>query len=139
MSYLRPLIGFGDVPPWGWGVLAAIVAVGAFCGHRWPRLVRPTLVSLIAGGILAYLAALRILAIDPNRDLSYVPLWRPFAWMALALALFLPYVGIWSFGVGGAGVVSRRTNQSRLWPLLLVFASMAVFQVAVWCADVVLD
>jgi hypothetical protein len=128
-----------DINLWAWVVFGLLAVVGALTAMRWPGLTRAMLVPICIGGLVAYLLTLRILAVDPERTLGFVPLWRPLAWLATGLALFLPFASSWAIGVGGGSVVFRPQQSSLGRRLGLLVASLIAFEVGLWCLEVVAD
>ncbi|MEO8197376.1 MAG: hypothetical protein ABI689_11720 [Thermoanaerobaculia bacterium] len=139
MDYIPPFVSLSDAQPWAWFVFGVLALVGVLTVRRWPNLSQPVLIGLCIGGLAAYLVSVRILSVDPNRDLGYIPLWTPLAWCAAFIATLLPWATVWAFGVGLGGALSKNKTGKRVAALAVLLCSVAVFQVAMWCTEIVLD
>lgn len=133
-----------DVSGVGKLVIAIAFTVGALAGWRWRLSTRRAWALVVCAGVdagaVAHILTLVVLARDPDRNITGVPLAEPLDEIAISFAMRLIIAGPALLGVAVSGFWQARGARPRDWIAYAAFAgSLYLAWLGPWALAVLLD
>lgn len=147
---------FGELPGWYWPRISApgkvllgfLFLLGLWLclllSHRkptlWATLRKPAPLLFLFAGVLGHLLTLWILAVDPSRNASGVPLERPFDELAHNINFLLHLLGPVFVGFAAAQLVlALRARRLNGWAIFSLLVGLYIAWLTPWMGVIVWD